>query len=236
MEKRFTLYNDDCLKVMDKLIKEKSKVDAIITDPPYEIANKGGGINKKREFINEIDAMGMCNSGFDIISFLNKTKELMDSYNAICFCSKKQLRDYINWSHDNDMQYSVGVWHKQNPIPLCNNKYLNDIEYWLYIKDNKSKIYGNYHSKSMVYTSIINKKDKEIYKHPTIKPISLIEKFITNHTIIDNVILDPFMGSGTCGVACKNLDRKFIGIELDKEYFNIAKNRIENHNVQLKLF
>lgn len=140
----------------------------------------------------------------------------------------KQLSRYICWAEHNKLQVGVGVWHKSNPAPLCNHKYLNDIEYWVYIKGDKSKILGDYHSKSMVYSSQINKKDKKLYGHPTIKPVEVLEKFLTNHSILGSTILDPFMGSGSTGVACKNLNRKFIGIELDEEYFKIAQKRISD--------
>lgn len=80
----------------------------------------------------------------------------------------------------------------------------------------------------MVYTSKINKEDKAKFNHPTCKPVDLMEKFIINHSTEGQTILDPFMGSGSTGVAAKNLNRKFIGIELDEGYFNIAKERIEN--------
>jgi site-specific DNA-methyltransferase (adenine-specific) len=78
----------------------------------------------------------------------------------------------------------------------------------------------------MVYTSKVNKKDKDKFNHPTCKPIELMEKFIINHTNEGSVVFDPFMGSGSTGVAAKNLNRNFIGIEMDEGYFNIAKKRI----------
>jgi site-specific DNA-methyltransferase (adenine-specific) len=72
--------------------------------------------------------------------------------------------------------------------------------------------------------------------HPTQKPVSLIEFFISVYSNSCDTVLDPTMGSGTTGVACKNLKRNFIGIELDKDYFEIAKNRIDNTHTQYKLF
>ena len=82
----------------------------------------------------------------------------------------------------------------------------------------------------MVYKSQTNRKDKALYQHPTIKPVQLIEKYLINHSNESDVILDPFMGSGTTGVACKNLNRNFIGIELDDKYFDIASERINAIN------
>ena len=120
------------------------------------------------------------------------------------------------------------MWHKSNPAPLCNFKYLNDVEYWVYIKGKNSKIGGSYASKSMVYSSQRNTKESKEFNHPTVKPQQILEKFLINHTSEGSVVLDTFSGSGSTGVACANLGRKFIGIELDETYFNIAKERILN--------
>ena len=106
------------------------------------------------------------------------------------------------------------MWHKSDPAPLCNYKYLNDIEFAIYIKGNKSKILGSYATKSLVYKSGTNRADKKKFGHPTIKPIPLCEKYLINHSMESQTILDPFMGSGSVGVAAKNLNRKFIGIEM----------------------
>jgi site-specific DNA-methyltransferase (adenine-specific) len=225
------LMQGDCLERMKEI--PSGSVDMILTDPPYEISNSGGGMMERdnRDFIKNIDKMGMCKSGFNVKGFLFACLDKFENKNNFCgvfFCSMKQLSSYICWAEENKLQVGVGVWHKSNPAPLCNYKYLNDIEYWVYIKGNKSKILGNYHSKSMVYSSQINKKDKKLYGHPTIKPLEIITKFLVNHSTEGQTILDPFMGSGTTGVAAKNLNRNFIGIELDQGYFEIAKERIES--------
>lgn len=68
--------------------------------------------------------------------------------------------------------------------------------------------------------------------HPTEKPIELNKIFISNSTNENDVVLDPFMGTGSCGVACKELNRNFIGIEIDERYFDIAKKRIEDDNYE----
>jgi len=228
-EYNMMLLQGDCLDLLPTI--PDGSIDMILTDPPYEISNSGGGMMDRdnREFIRNIDGMGMCRSNFDVTGFLNACLEKFEHKSRFCgvfFCGMKQLSSYICWAENNKLQVGVGVWHKSNPAPLCNFKYLNDVEYWVYIKGNKSKILGNYHSKSMVYSSQINKKDKKLYRHPTIKPVEIIEKFLTNHSLDGAVVLDPFMGSGTTGVACKNLNRNFIGIEKDPEYFKIAQERI----------
>jgi site-specific DNA-methyltransferase (adenine-specific) len=77
-------------------------------------------------------------------------------------------------------------------------------------------------------------RDKEKY-HPTQKPVTLLEYLIKTYTNVNEIVLDNCMGSGSTGVACKQLNRKFIGIELDETYFNIAKERIENTKIQESL-
>lgn len=73
-------------------------------------------------------------------------------------------------------------------------------------------------------------------EHPNVKPVGLVERFIANHVCDGGVVLDPFMGSGTTGVACANLGRKFIGIELERKYFDIACERILRAYAQQRLF
>ena len=229
MNSGMKLLNGDCLELMKEI--ESGSVDMILTDPPYELSkSKGGGMMGKggRKFMQEVKADGMID-GINTSMFLDSCLALFNKKQKFCgvfTCSTKQLIEYIAWAEDNKLQYGIGVWNKTNPAPLCNCKYLNDVEYWIYIKGNKSKILGSYHTKSMVYTSKINKKDKAEFGHPTCKPVELMEKFIINHSREGQVILDPFMGSGSTGVAAKNLNREFIGIELDEKYFNIASDRI----------
>jgi len=219
----------DCFDRMNEI--ESGSIDMILTDPPYELSKgKGGGMMGKggRKFMEQVNDADMVN-GIDINKLLNYCLYLFVEKQKFCgvfTCSKEQIFDYILWAKERKLQYGIGVWHKSNPAPLCNYKYLNDVEYWIYIKGNKSKILGNYHSKSLVYSSKVNKADKDKYKHPTCKPVEFMEKFIKNHTVECATVLDPFMGSGSTGVACKNLNRNFIGIEMDEGYFNVAKVRI----------
>ena len=77
----------------------------------------------------------------------------------------------------------------------------------------------------------MNVEDKKNYGHPTIKPIELVKRHIINSTTKESVVLDPFMGSGTTCVACKELGVNYIGFEINENYFNIAKERIENNHV-----
>ena len=97
------------------------------------------------------------------------------------------------------------------------------------------KIYGTYETKKKYYVTATNKEDKRLYNHPTVKPLSIIENLVINSSSENDIILDCFMGSGTTGVAAKNLNRRFIGIELEKKYFDIAEKRINGEIVCRKI-
>jgi DNA modification methylase len=240
-ELKIKLIQGDCLVEMDKLIEQDIRVDAIITDPPYKISNSGGGLmnNKGRAFIRQIDSMDMCKGSFDIFEFLSFCLFLFKQKEYFCgvfFCSMSQIKDYLLFAEKHKLKTGLGVWYKPNPAPLCNNKYLNDLEYWIYIKGNKTKIRGEYKTKSLLYKAKTNRIEKKKYKHPTIKPLSLIEKFVINHSIENQTIIDPYMGTGTTGVACKKLNRNFIGIENKNKIFETAKTRIKYSKFMHTLF
>lgn len=134
--------------------------------------------------------------------------------------------------------FDILVWIKTNPIPIYNNHYLKDKEYCLYFRG-KEGAYCRPPSVDMAKTysfQEINAKDKKMYNHPTIKPINMIAKSIINSSREGDTILDPFMGSGTSGVACVRNNRNFIGMEINQTFFNLAKQRIENEQKTLRLF
>ena len=119
------------------------------------------------------------------------------------------------------------TWHKTNPVPTCNNKYLSDTEYILYFRNGGVPMYGNYETKKKYYVTPTNKEDKQKYKHPTIKPLHIIENLILNSSKENDIVLDCFMGSGTTPVACVNTHRHYIGYEIDENYFDIACQRLD---------
>lgn len=117
------------------------------------------------------------------------------------------------------------IWAKNNSTP--NRYYLNSYEMILMLRKGKAKNINNMGTKNILQiNNIIGKK-----KHPTEKPVELMEILIENSTGGGELVLDPFMGAGSTGVACKNLGRNFIGMEIDEKYFKIAKERIEGNKL-----
>ena len=219
---RYELYKGDCLEVM-KSIPDKS-IDLVIIDPPYEIKTmKGGWTIGKRKYEDEVSVMI---DGFSE-EILNLLCTKMKKINIYIYCSKLQLPKLLNYFINKKCNYEILTYHKTNPTPLCGNTYLPDTEYGVFAREKGVKIYGEYKTKFKYYTDKVNKKDKKLYKHPTCKPIPFLQNHIINSSNEDDIILDCFMGSGSTGVAALNTNRKFIGIELDENYFEIAKERIE---------
>lgn len=224
------IYLGDCLEMM-RDIPDKS-VDLIVTDPPYEFETRGSGFHKKRDYYDEIADKGLA-KGIDE-SFLIEMDRVMKATNIYLFCNKNQLRMYFNFYKDKNCD--LLVWQKLNPIPVVCNKYLSDIEYVFFARDKGVRLGGDYSTLSKVYTSNVNKKDLNTYGHPTIKPLPFVQRLIINSSKEGDLVLDPFIGSGTTAVACIKERRHFIGFEIDKGYYDIASRRIKTEQSQLSLF
>ena len=226
LTENYKLYHGDCLEKF-KLLDNKS-IDLVIIDPPYEIKTmKGGGTIGKRKYKDEVAPLtnGFSEEILDILC------DKMKKINIYIYCSKLQLPKLLNYFINKKCNYEILTYHKTNPTPLCGNTYLPDTEYVVFAREKGVKIYGEYKTKFKYYTDKNNKEDKKKYKHPTCKPIPFLTNHILNSSNEGDIILDCFMGSGSTGIACMNTNRKFIGIELDEKYFNIAVNRIfENYD------
>ena len=147
--------------------------------------------------------------------------------NLLIFCSNMQLGKTIVYFENKGLKVDTLIWEKNNPAPLCNGKYVSDVEFCVYVHTKGST--WNYDApfkikkKTKHYSIITNTMNK---LHPTQKPLGLIKELVELHSLENQIILDCFMGSGTTGVVSKELNRDFIGIELDKIYFDIATKRI----------
>lgn len=216
------VYNMDCMEGL-KLLDDNS-IDLVVIDPPYLLNfNKIKNTTSCNKYANDLLKL---KDGFDL-KVLDILVQKMKKINIYIYCSKRQVKDILNYFSDKNCNHEILTWHKQNPSPLTNNNYLPDTEYILFFREKGVKLYGNYHTKRKYYISGTNQVDKKKYKHPTIKPLQLIEYHIENSSKEGDVVLDCFCGSGTTLVGAINKNRKFIGFEIDKEYYEIAKKRVE---------
>lgn len=213
----------DCYELI-KEIPDKS-VDLIITDPPYEMDDHGGGGafgNNNRPYQNEVDKLsnGITND------ILEEISRVMKKINAYIFCNKNQLSQILCFFEDKECNVDVLVLHKTNPVPRINNKYLSDLEYCVFARDEGVEMYNTYETSSKLYSMPTNKNDKGLFEHPTIKPMKLIERFIKNSSKENDIVLDCFAGSGTTCVASKELGRQYIGFEINTKWVDIANDRL----------
>lgn len=177
-------------------------------------------------------------AGFNY-EILDELIRVMKHIYIYIWCSKLQILDLMKYFVDEyDCIFEIFTWHKTNPTPTHNNCYPPDTEYCLLFREKGTGMGGTMATLKKWHVSPANVADKQLYKHPTIKPLEVVKNHIINSTNEGDVVLDCFMGSGTTGVACKELNRDFIGIELDKEYYEIAKNRINGITAdgQLSIF
>lgn len=248
------IYNEDSYLAIKK-IPDKS-IDLIYVDVPYLMKKGGAGTSEmstraarkrcellgviydesKRPSENLRIAKNKKNAdkdlqniadGFDYKLFIKESFRVMLKCNLFIWCSPMQILDLmkeINKYCKNTI--TILVWCKTNPIPTTNNLWLSDIEYCLYIRDEGVKLNDGYELKSKFYLSPINKPDKDLYDHPTIKPLELVKRHILHSTQENDIVADFFLGSGTTCVASKELKRNYIGFEVDKKYYDIAKDRI----------
>lgn len=219
------LRQGNCLEIM-KTIQDNS-IDLVVIDPPYQLQKGGTGAfgTTKRKYRSEYT---IFSDGFNL-KILDELQRLMKKTNIYIWCSKAQLSKIIRYYEKINCNIDVLTWHKSNPTPACNNTYLSDTEYLIFAREKGVKLYGTYETKRKYYITPTNKQDKKLYKHPTVKPLHIIKNLIINSSNENDVVLDCFMGSGTTGVACKELNRNFIGIEINKKFYEIAKERIENY-------
>lgn len=222
------LFHSDCLIALEKLIQNKVAVDCIITDPPYRTISGGrndklsqerwwGSVLDKNDGKifehNDIEHEKWLKLCYDI---LRDDAHIYIMTNLLNLFELKDLAEKVGFKLHNLL-----VWEKNNSTP--NRWYMKNCEYTLFMR--KGKAFPIYNMGSKVVHKFDNILGNKI--HPTEKPIGLMEYYLLNSSNENEIILDPFMGSGTTGMACKNLNRNFIGIELDKNYFEIAKERLK---------
>ena len=201
----YKIYNRDCLEYLKTL--KDNEIDVIITDPPYgkkaDKGTNGFGCSKNRRYNDNWDSRIPSKEVFDEILRVSK-KVIIFGGNYFAHLLPPS-KCWIFWDKKGDVAF-------KNPFADGELIYTN------FTKPVKKIVFKQ-------QGFITDSKDKRV--HPTQKPSELMEILINEYTKEDDVILDCFMGSGSTGVACMNTNRKFIGIELDENYFNIAKQRIE---------
>ena len=237
IDQNLQLFCGDCLEIM-KQVPDKS-VDMILCDLPY------GTTACAWDSVIPFDKL------WEQYNRIIKDNGAIVLFGAEPFTSKlilSNLKNYRHkwvWNKNNSCGFALA---KIRPFQICEDIIVfgkNKVNYYPIMEKKNYRLKGGATSSSKVYGKIIpTKKENDLFYpknllnftkanskknciHPTQKPVPLCEYLIKTYTNEGDVVLDNCMGSGTTGVACKNLNRKFIGIELDEEYFKTAENRIK---------
>ena len=215
------LYNDDCLNVLKDI--EDNSIDLVVTDPPYEVITGGrnGGVKGKPSGILTENKQLMKSIPKADLWLSECFRVMKDGTHIYIMTNTLNLTNYLNIINDVGFKlHNLLVWNKNNTTP--NRWYMKNCEYVIFARKGFAKPINNPSSQTVHnFDNIIGNK-----KHPTEKPVDLMKLYVENSSQVGDTVLDPFMGSGSTGVACKELGRNFIGVELDKHYFDIATKRI----------
>lgn len=230
----YELYNGDCLDVLKNIPDES--IDLVVTDCPYHIVKGGctniprkdetGGIlNRRNTFIREDVTNGKIfkNNDIEFDDWLPDVyRVLKDGTHCYIMINARNVKDLQVACEKVGFKFqNILIWNKGNATP--NRYYLNAYEMILMLKKGKARNINNMGQKNIF--DIKNLRGNK--QHPTEKPVELNKLLIENSSNEGEIVLDPFMGVGACGVACLELNRKFLGIEIDENYFEIARKRIE---------
>ena len=222
------LLKGDCLELLKTL--ENESIDALITDPPYNIARDNNFTSMGRAGID----FGDWDKGFNLISWLPiAIEKLKKGGNIIIFTSWKNTTPIIKELEKINCEAKDMIRvEKSNPMPRNRDRrFVTDYEIAIWAVKKGAKWTFNRqletYERPLIKTKVTPKSEKIEKGHPTQKNTETMEWLIERLTNEGDIVLDPFMGSGTTGVACQNLNRDFIGCELSDEYFEMAQKRLQ---------
>lgn len=208
----FKLYNGDCIEVMKDI--PDFSVDMILSDIPYD------EVNQKSAGLRKLNRGNADKATFNLDDFM---KGIINKFTGSCyiFCGIGQISEIDKFFRSNGLTTRLCQWEKSNPSPMNGTRlWLSGSEFCVFARKPKSVF--NRHCQKPIWKFPVGRSKL----HPTEKPVKLLEYIIESSSNKGDIVADFTMGSGSTGVAAKNTNRNFIGIELDKEYFEIAQNRI----------
>lgn len=223
-----SLYNTDAIKWLKTL--DNDSVDLIVSDPPYRVQQHGSSglsgifktktgvekeLNSKLFQHNEVEVTDCASELFRILKPDNHCYIMTNDFNLI---------NFLNVFTDVGFHFTkLIIWDKQNKI--ANPYYMQQVEYILFMSKGRTKQINNCGTSNLLSISNIQNKNND---HPTEKPVELMEILIKNSSKEGDLVMDPFVGVGATALACQNLNRNFIGCEIDKKYYDTAMERLNS--------
>ena len=220
------IFNANCLDIMAKM--DNEAIDLVVTDPPYKTITGGDKVGK-----NSARPKGILSGNRKLFQYQNNIslndwipkiyRVLKDGSHCYIFTNSLNLKDILIEAEKAGFKlHNILIWEKNNCTP--SQYYMKNCEYVLFLRKGKAKWIKNIGGSKTVhhFNNIIGNKS-----HPTEKPVDLLSFYIQNSSEVEDIVFDPFAGSGSTCVASKNLGRKYVGIELDKNYFDVAVKRLK---------
>lgn len=227
MNKSFSLMEGDCLKLLGEF--PDNSIDLIVTDPPYRVTSRGSAGNSGGMLQKKINRSGKVFEYNEISSsdYLPEFYRILkDGSHCYVMTNHVNLFQTLNNANKCGLHFIKSlIWNKGNKI--MGQYYMSQFEYILFFRKGKGIKINNCGTSDIL--NIPNKKTKDSNGkniHDTEKPVELMSILIDNSSRVNDLVLDPFMGVGSAGIAALSLKRRFIGIELDKNYYSIAYDRI----------
>ena len=208
-------------------------IDLLVTDPPYKTTSRGNAGNSGGMLQKKINMSGQVFE-YNNIDCANYAPEfyriLKDGSHCYVMTNHINLINMLNTFTQSGFHFIKSlIWDKGNKI--MGQYYMSQFEYILFFRKGKGVKIN--HCGTSDILSVPNKKLKDSNGknlHDTEKPVELMKILIDNSSKENDIVIDPFMGIGSTGVAAKELNRRFVGIEIDETYFNIAKRRIKTNS------
>jgi len=233
------LYKGDCVEIMKQI--EKETIDVVFADPPYFLSDGGKSISSRKVVSVNKGEWDKKSNYKDHIQFTKNW--IKECYKIL----KPKCSIWISGTHHNIFDVkkvldevgfkvvNIIIWNKIDPPPLIyKSRFRFSYEFLIWADKGKGRVFNyqdmfninNEEMQDVWVMPAVNMDEKRYGYHPTQKPECLLERIVLSSSKGKQIILDPFMGSGTTGVVAKRLKRSFIGIEKNEQYFHIAKNRI----------
>ena len=240
LDKYYT-FKSDCLNALKKI--PNQSIDFILTDPPY---NLGLFMKNRQTNLKALRANHFSGTLWDHLEFDQWSENIDQLFNEfsrilkkgkclIIFMSIIKVETIIRIAEKYGFYYkTTGIWHKKNPMPRNKDlHFINSTETWIYFTygtktstfNNNGKTYHDFFESSATPAN-----EKKNGRHPTQKPLILLNHLISLLSNKNEIVLDPFMGSGSTGIAALNLKRKFIGIELNKTYYDLSNKSLSQYS------
>ena len=239
------LINDDCLNVLQKMIDNKEKVDCIITSPPYTMClrihsgrymSRWGWKGNVGSFSSKYDG---CKDDLPMDKYFSFQDEFIDKalqvtdlmfYNIQMITGNKVALLQLLGKYAEKIKEII-IWNKGHAQPAMQNGVLNSQYEFIFVFQNSKPYNRSFEDALFPRGTESNVWDIKRERNKLIKagfPTELVKRILKNFVKSGSIVFDPFMGSGTTGVVCKELGYNFIGVEMDKEIFEKAKDRIDN--------